>query len=190
MSAQVAPAPASRHVFRRRGIRVFLAVLFVAAVACTGGGEADTLGISAVSQPLPRLAGEAVHPDGGRLDTADYRGKVLVVNFWATWCGPCLREQPILQDLWDRYRDRGVVFLGVDQRDDPAAAQAQLEDLGVTYPSISDTDGAYADDFGFIGLPDTYVVDRSGTIRFKVIGPVHEPSELSTLIDRVLAGNG
>jgi cytochrome c biogenesis protein CcmG/thiol:disulfide interchange protein DsbE len=165
------------------------ALVLVALVACTGGGAESDLGVSTVSKPLPALAGPALHPDGGRIAASDFRGKPLVVNFWATWCGPCRQEQGILQGLWQRYHDRGVMFLGVDQRDDPAAAAAQLRDLGVTYPNLSDLSGAYANDFGFVGLPDTYVVDRSGTIRYQVIGRISDPSQLATLIDHVLAGN-
>jgi cytochrome c biogenesis protein CcmG/thiol:disulfide interchange protein DsbE len=174
----------------RARIRALMSgVAFLALVACTGGGADSTLGVSTVSEPLPHLAGPALHPDGGQIASSDFRGKPLVVNFWATWCGPCRQEQGILQGLWQRYHDRGVMFLGVDQRDDPSAAAAQLQDLGVTYPNLSDTSGAYANDFGFVGLPDTYVVDRSGTIRYQVIGRISDPSQLATLIDRVLAGS-
>jgi cytochrome c biogenesis protein CcmG/thiol:disulfide interchange protein DsbE len=187
MSSQVAAAPA-RDRTHLRGFRALLPVLLLVAAACTGGsGPDDALGVSAVSKPLPRLSGKALPPHGGTVDTDELRSDVLVVNFWATWCGPCRREQPILQELWQRYEGRGVTFLGVAQKDDPAAASAQLEEFDVTYPSLSDEAGSYADDFGFIGLPDTYVVDRTGTIRYQVIGPVHEPSELSALIDELLA---
>jgi thiol-disulfide isomerase/thioredoxin len=171
----------------RRRPRFLIPLVLVGLVGCTGGGVETTLGVSAVSTPLPRLVGAAVDPKAGQIASTEFKGKVLVVNFWAVWCGPCRAEQPILQSLWQRYRDRGVVFLGVDERDDPAAAHAQLKDLGVTYPSLSDPDGRYATDFRFFGLPNTYVVDRTGTIRYQVIGRVHSAEELATLIDRMLA---
>jgi thiol-disulfide isomerase/thioredoxin len=179
--------PAGSRPLRRRRLRFPAPLLVIVLAACTGGGGETALGISAVSTPLPRLVGAAVDPQAGQIASTDFKGKVLVVNFWAVWCGPCRAEQPILQSLWQRYRDRGVVFLGVDERDDPAAAHAQLKDLGVTYPSLSDPDGRYATDFRFFGLPNTYVVDRTGTIRYQVIGRVHTTGELATLIDRVLA---
>ncbi|MDP9296724.1 MAG: TlpA family protein disulfide reductase [Actinomycetota bacterium] len=178
--------PAGPRPLRRR-LRLLAPAILLAFLGCTGGSVNSVTGVTAVSKPFPRVAGASVHPDGGHIDTADFRGQPMVVNFWATWCGPCLREQPILQELWQRYKDRGVAFLGVDQRDDPAKAQGQLKDLGVTYPNISDLDGAYAADFGFFGLPDTYVVDRTGMIRYQVIGRIRDPAELAVLIDRMLA---
>jgi cytochrome c biogenesis protein CcmG/thiol:disulfide interchange protein DsbE len=91
----------------------------------------------------------------------------------------------VLEAAWERYRDRGVYFLGVNERDDPAAASAYLEEFGVTYPSVEDPAGTYAGDFGFVGLPDTYVVDRSGTMRSWAFGAVGE-EELDRMIAEAL----
>jgi cytochrome c biogenesis protein CcmG, thiol:disulfide interchange protein DsbE len=110
----------------------------------------------------------------------------MVVNFWATWCGPCRREQPGLERVWQEFRDRGVYFLGVNYRDDPVAARAYLKDFTVTYPSILDQAGALAFDFGFVGLPDTYVVDRSGRIRYWGFGAVDE-QELRSVVTKLLS---
>ena len=137
-----------------------------------------------MSKPLPALRGQTLQ--GGSVSPADYRDAVMVVNFWATWCGPCRREQPGLERVWQEFRDRGVYFLGVNYRDDPAAARAYLKDFAVTYPSILDQAGALAFDFGFVGLPDTYVVDRSGRIRYWGFGAVDE-QELRSLVTKLLS---
>jgi len=110
----------------------------------------------------------------------------MVVNFWATWCGPCRREQPGLERVWKEFRNRGVYFLGVNYRDDPVAAREYLKQFAVTYPSIQDQAGALAFDFGFVGLPDTYVVDRSGRIRYWGFGAVDE-RELRSLVTKLLS---
>jgi thiol-disulfide isomerase/thioredoxin len=150
--------------------------------ACTSAGQEP--GLREMSRPLPVLRGETLQ--GGSVSPAEYRGAVMVVNFWATWCGPCRREQPGLERVWREFRDRGVYFLGVNYRDDPAAARAYVKQFAVTYPSIQDRAGALAFDFGFVGLPDTYVVDRFGTIRYWGFGAVDE-RELGSLVTKLLS---
>ena len=142
-------------------------------------------GVAEQDEPLPRLAGETV--DGGYLDARSYAdGSVLVINVWADWCAPCRREQPQLVRLADRYEDDGVRFLGINYQDDRDAAKAWIEEFGVPYPSLFDPSGRSAVDLGFPALPDTYVVDRAGTIRWVVYGETDE-RELADLIDDVLA---
>lgn len=164
------------------------AVVLLTATSCSRGGPAassdEGLGAKSLSAPAPALAGDTVQ--GGNVALSDLRGKVVVVNFWATWCGPCRDEQPDLVRLSRDYRDRGVKFLGVDERDDTAKARAWVKEFDVAYPSIVDEPGAWADDFAFFGLPDTYVIDRGGTIRWAVYGQT-DAAQLSRLIDRVLA---
>lgn len=138
----------------------------------------------AMSSPLPALEGDAV--SGGTVDLADFRGDVTVVNVWATWCGPCRQEQPGLVRTANRYADRGVRFVGLNYQDNLAAAQAWVEEYDVPYESLVDEAGRYADDLGFPYLPDTYIVDRSGTIRWAIYGKTSE-AELSQLLDEVLA---
>jgi cytochrome c biogenesis protein CcmG/thiol:disulfide interchange protein DsbE len=175
---------------RRRRALVLAGAAFVvlsAASACTGGGPGASdngLGAAAVSSPAPALTGRTVQ--GKTASLADLRGSVVVVNVWATWCDPCREEQPDLVKLAGEYEGRGVEFLGLNERDDPAKARAWVEEFGVPYPSILDAPGAWADDFAFFGLPDTYVIDRAGTIRWAVAGQT-DAGEVRQLIDRVLA---
>ena len=136
----------------------------------------------AESKPFPHLAGATVA--GGNYDTSRLAGKPFVLNVWATWCGPCAREQPALRLLQQHYGVR-VGFLGINYRDDASAAKAWLEQFGVTYPSLSDPSGRYAKDLGFPGLPDTYVVDATGTIRFAIFGETNG-TQLGGLVDRLL----
>lgn len=146
------------------------------------------LGLRELSQPMPELSGETLQ--GETVEPADYRSKVVLINFWATWCGPCRREQPGLQRVWEEYEDRGVFFLGVNERDpDVTAALSYLEEFGVTYPSISDPAGAWADDFGLLGMPYTFFVDRTGTMRYVAVGPIEE-QEIRDLLDRLLVEGG
>jgi cytochrome c biogenesis protein CcmG, thiol:disulfide interchange protein DsbE len=139
----------------------------------------------AMNSPLPALEGEAV--SGGTVNLADFRGDVTVVNVWATWCGPCRQEQPGLVRTAKRYADRGVRFVGLNYQDNRAAARAWVEEYHVPYESLFDEQGRYADDLGFPYLPDTYIVDAGGTIRWAIYGETSE-AEVSGLLDEVLAG--
>jgi thiol-disulfide isomerase/thioredoxin len=168
---------------------VAIAVAVLALAGCTRTAEDSTdasTSVRAVDEPLPTLSGQSL--DGQALSTDDYAGKVLVLNAWASWCTPCLLEQPELVDVAKRYASRGVRFLGIDHMDQDAAAQAWVESYSVPYPSIADPTGKFAASLDYVGLPDTYVVDPTGTIRY-VIGPgATNASQLSQVLDQVLAG--
>jgi thiol-disulfide isomerase/thioredoxin len=126
-----------------------------------------------LSGPMPRIAGEAVA--GGTLDRSDYGGRPVVVNFWATWCGPCRKEQPALQSLAEEYEGR-VAFVGVNHLDDRAAAREYLRQYGVTYPSVFDPAGEVAFDFEIPYLPATVIVDAKGQLRYRLLGAQPESS--------------
>lgn len=170
----------------RRAVPILiLALLALLALLGTCTGADSVVGVAEQDEPLPRLAGETV--DGGHLDARSYAdGSVLVINVWANWCDPCRLEQPQLVRLADRYEDEGVRFLGINYQDDRDAAKAWIEEFGVPYPSLFDPSGRSAVDLGFPALPDTYVVDSGGTIRWVVYGETDE-RELAGLIDDVLA---
>ena len=161
-------------------------VLLLSTVACTRSASdgSDPLGAKPMSSPAPALSGETL--DGSTGSLAGLEGSVVVLNFWATWCKPCREEQPELERVHRDYRDRGVSFLGVDERDDPAAARAWVERFHVTYPSIVDEAGSWADDFALFGYPDTFVIDEGGTIRWAIYGQT-SGAQLREVIDQVLA---
>jgi thiol-disulfide isomerase/thioredoxin len=122
------------------------------------------------SEQAPVLQGPKL--GGGDLSLADYRGKVVMVNLWASWCGPCRREQPELERVWREYRSRGVQFLGVNVRDHAAAARAFQDEFDVTYPSFFDDSSRLAFVLKAQVLPATYVIDRDGRIAFRLTGTV------------------
>lgn len=136
--------------------------------------------------PLPAVAGTTV--DGSPLDLADLRGQVVVLNSWASWCGPCLIEMPILIDAADRYGDDGVTVVGINALDEQENASAFQEDLGITFESIRDADGAILATLPDVpprALPNTLIIDPQGDIAARIIGPVDEPM-LTDIIDDVL----
>ena len=114
--------------------------------------------------------------DGGTFDVADHRGEVVVVNVWGSWCPPCIAEAPDLQEVWSEVRGRGVQFVGVDFRDNTAAARAHERRFGVTYPSIEDQAGrvllALRGSLPPRAIPSTLVLDRRGRVAARVLGQV------------------
>jgi peroxiredoxin len=122
-----------------------------------GGGPSTLAGAPAVSYPATRLDGST---DG--LDR--YRGKVVVLNLWATWCGPCRSETPALERLYEEERSRGLVVLGVDQGESVKVAAAFAREMHLTYPILVDEQQRYGGAYAAVGLPTTVVVDRRGRI--------------------------
>jgi thiol-disulfide isomerase/thioredoxin len=166
-------------------VKRLLPVLLVVLSACSSGAAAGPAGVTEVSGPMPALSGTTLQ--GSTFGQADYAGHVVVVNFWATWCGPCRREQPALSAVQQAQGADGAVFVGVNFRDDAAAARAYLEDLGVAYPSLEDQAGSLAFRFGVPYLPATIVVDAGGQMRFRVVGALDEQT-LRDLIERASSG--
>ncbi|MGQ0669053.1 MAG: TlpA family protein disulfide reductase [Actinomycetota bacterium] len=115
------------------------------------------------------------------------RGQVVVVNFWASWCAECRAEAPALQAAWERYRDRGVVILGVSYQDSVDGSLAFAAEFGKTYPLLSDADSGTAVAYGVTGIPETFFIDRRGRIAERVIGPVTYEL-LTKRIDALLGG--
>ena len=115
-----------------------------------------------------------------RVTLEDFAGQPLVVNFWASWCVPCRKEMPALQAAAERLAGR-VRFVGINHQDGATAAAEFQRDVGVTYPSGHDPDGAVARDYGVLGLPTTVLVDASGRIVARRLGEVTD-DELARLI--------
>jgi peroxiredoxin len=122
--------------------------------------------IAAVNPGAPAPAFTLAARDGGKLSLADLKGQVVMINFWATWCGPCRQEMPLLAQLHDKYEPLGFTMLGVNVEPDSAAAVAWLKSVPVTFPILFDTDSAVAGSFGVEGMPSSVLVDRNGQVRY------------------------
>ncbi|GAC1444275.1 MAG: TlpA disulfide reductase family protein [Vulcanimicrobiaceae bacterium] len=140
---------------------MFLTVKFYFGIGGTGagggGGPAMLAGAPAASYPIKTLE--------GRTDSLDrYRGKVVLVNLWASWCAPCRSETPALERLFEEDRGAGLVVLGIDQGESATAARAFAREMKLTYPILLDEDQQYGRAYAAIGLPTSLVVDRTGHI--------------------------
>lgn len=117
----------------------------------------------APSFTLPRF-------DGGEIALDHFKGKVVFLNFWASWCPPCRAEARMLEAAWRQYRDQDVVFIGANIQDEQPAARAFLEEFGITYPNVIDRGSRIAIAYGVWGLPETFIIDRQGRITYKHVG--------------------
>jgi thiol-disulfide isomerase/thioredoxin len=128
--------------------------------------------------------------DGEKFDVADHRGDVVVVNVWGSWCPPCIAEAPALEKVWEQTRSEGVQFVGVNTRDQNAAARAHERRFEVSYPSIDDDGGrvllAFRGTLPPVAIPSTLVLDRSGRVAARVLGKV-SAGTLRGVVDDVLA---
>jgi cytochrome c biogenesis protein CcmG, thiol:disulfide interchange protein DsbE len=103
------------------------------------------------------------------------RGQVVVLNFWASWCFPaCYEEAPVLEAAWQKYREQGLVVLGVDIQDTEAAGKRFIQQFGLTFPNAPDPKGKVSIDYGVYGVPETFVSDRKGMVRDKKVGALTE----------------
>jgi cytochrome c biogenesis protein CcmG, thiol:disulfide interchange protein DsbE len=120
---------------------------------------------------------------GGNITLSSLRGKPVVINFWASWCPPCREEAPILEEVWRRYKDNGVTFIGVDIQDAETDALAYIKEFGITYPNGPDIGGKITIDYGVSGIPVTFFVNREGLIVSRWVGAINERILVSRIED-------
>ncbi|MEE8413493.1 MAG: TlpA disulfide reductase family protein [Dehalococcoidales bacterium] len=111
---------------------------------------------------------------GDEITLSSLKGKPVVINFWASWCPPCRDEAPVLEEIWQLYRERGVTFIGVDIQDKEEDALAYIEEFGITYPNGQDINGRITIDYGVSGIPLTFFIDRDGLIVSRWVGAISE----------------
>ena len=140
-----------RRVIAAAGTAVLLATAAVAATGLTGKAAPDFA---------------LKNADGQNVRLTDLRGDVVMINFWATWCGPCREEMPLLDEMHARYSRVGFSLLGVNIDDDPRRAEEMIDALGVTFPVVFDADKKVSEQYDVSAMPVTILLDREGVVRY------------------------
>ncbi len=149
---------------------IVLAAACLALAACSMPQQEQAPTIARVGAPAPPITLPVL--GGGTADLAADRGKVVLVNFWATWCEPCKSEMPALQQLKDELNGQPFAMYSIDLQEDSEAIAAFQKQLGLTLHVLLDDDGAVTRTYGVRGLPATFVIDRGGVVRVQRLGPL------------------
>jgi cytochrome c biogenesis protein CcmG, thiol:disulfide interchange protein DsbE len=168
------------------GTRISLFILLLSGVCglngCYGGSRPPRIGNTALDFTIR---------DAGREVTLrEFRGKVVVVNFWASWCPPCIAETPSLVRMQNRFKDKGVVVLGISADEDERAYQAFLKKYDITFLTIRDPSTRVQTLYGTAKLPESYIIDAQGVLRRKVVNAIDwETPEITTFLMRTTEGH-
>ena len=170
-------------------VLAFLAVLAWASFTSGGapGGIAVNESVTEVQQERKAAPNFLLElPDGVTLSIEDLRGKVVMLDFWASWCQPCRDEAPVLAQVYREYRGRDVEFVGINLWDSPGDAELFLQQQGHEYPNGIDSEGKIAISYGVRGIPEKFFLTRDGLIARKFTGPMN-PALLRQILDDLLS---
>jgi len=118
-------------------------------------------------------------------DLSEYKGKVVLVNFWATWCKPCTTEMPAMQTTYDKLRDKGFVVLAINELEDEAKVREHIEQYGHTFPVLMDRDNKIANQFGVFGLPVSVFIDEKGVVQQYIKGGLLTEQVILDVVARI-----
>ena len=137
--------------------------VFIAFISCNGksNGSSNT----AKNFTLVNMSG------GDPISLESFSGKPVILNFWASWCAPCRKEMPFLENIWNKYKNDGLVLIGINVMDDMHEAEKTLKEFNISYLNLKDEEGNVTTKYGIHALPVTYFIDRSGVISKINYGP-------------------
>jgi peroxiredoxin len=168
-----------------RSSTVFMVIALLVALAglpafdvWSMGSRVPTVGMQAEDFRLTDLAGK-------EQSLSQYRGKIVLLNFWATWCKPCTTEMPAMQTTYEKLRDKGFVVLAVNELEDDAKVREHIKQYGHTFPVLMDRDNKVANQFGVFGLPVSVFLDQEGRVQEYIKGGLLTEQKIEETVARI-----
>jgi len=147
---------------------------------CTGGSEPTaTVGKAAPDFTLQNL-------DGQSISLSDLKGKPVLVNFWATWCGPCVSEMPYIQEIHEDWSDSGLMVLAINMGDSASEVEQFLQEHNLSLPVLLDTKKVVAPKYGIRAIPTTFFIDKDGIVQVKVIGAFPSKAAIESRLNEIV----
>jgi peroxiredoxin len=169
----------------RYGRYVLAAALAFAVAGTMGLPQSWSMGsrVPAVGMPVDEF--RLTDLDGKAHSLSQYRGKIVLVNFWATWCKPCTTEMPAMQASFDKLRDKGFVVLAINELEDDAKVRDHIKQYGHTFPVLMDRDNKVANQFGVFGLPVSVFIDEKGVVQEYLKGGLLTEDKINQTVQRI-----
>jgi peroxiredoxin len=168
----------SRNYIRQSLALAVVLVAFASGVAWSMGSRVPVVGTAVEDFQLADLSGKMQ-------SLSQYRGKIVLVNFWATWCKPCTTEMPAMQTIYDKLRDKGFVVLAVNELEDDAKVREHIKQHGHTFPVLMDRDNKVANQFGVFGLPVSVFIDQEGRVQEYIKGGLLTEQKIDETVARI-----
>ncbi len=175
------------RLFRGRliyGLLVILSVFVLAGCSGSGKDSGKSTVVNSIGAPVIDFTIKTF--DGKEFTLSDHSGGPVLINFWASWCGPCRSEGPLMESLYRKYGPRGMTFVGIAVDDSEKGSRRYLKEMGWTFPAGPDTDGAISKTYNVMGIPKTFIIKSDGTVSYIQSGVMPE-LYLSNKIEEVLA---
>ncbi len=125
--------------------------------------------------------------DGNTVSLSELRGSPVMLNFWASWCGPCRAEMPYIQQIYDEWQDQGLVVLTINLRESQATVRQFMEDLGLTFPALLDTNNAVTDLYNVTAIPTTFFIDGDGVIQAMKVGSFPSKEAIEVYLSQIIS---
>jgi len=166
----------------KRLIAILVVILTAGLVitGCTTGSEP----IATVGEAAPNF--ELQNLDGQSISLSSLKGSPVLINFWATWCGPCVSEMPYIQEIHEEWSDKGLIVLAINLGDNASQAEQFLQDHNLSLPVLLDTNKVVAPKYGIRAIPTTFFIDKEGIVRVKIIGAFPSKAAIESRLGEIM----